>query len=525
MQFLCWMSSATPTFSLAYTSVRPACIPEVVTLWDERSALKSHQWIISVDEGDAASLSVAKSAVSDSILSRLRHHDPPPGEVVVNKGSKDCTAGWNCAAAAAIGKIIIAVADDFRPPRNWDSLLLALEPKGWEDGEYVVKVADGYNPDIFTLAILTRKRYDRFGYLWYPRYRSLFNDTEFGTVAQRDGVVIDAQHLLFEHLHPDCGKRQRDVVDLVHASQERWKAGEMLYNFRKARNFPLDDGPKAVVEAPEPCKQANDRYAAYMQVVKDDLCLLDVCHRLAEEGVKDFCLCQPDMYWSGEPVEPQDMAQIEAVAAQLRQEGHVVHHQVFHVEHYKMPGDTRIAVETRVRNASLEWVQKLGYAHILVVDGDELWLKGTLSVIKDYVDQGHKAVSCHMMPVIGVPGYPVDFASDVAVVYVAAGVTFKACRSPYVRQTIIPRPLMYHFTGTRKGMEETVKKHRRSGHYDDPQYEFEKWISEKLPNIAPGMEHPHMFKPYSIWKVVREWRPGELEAMPPSVRPYLPQPK
>ena len=519
------MSDTVPIFSLAYTSVRAAVIPNIVKLWDMRSAMKGHEWIISVDDGDSASATAAGQAVADSI----QRSQSRQGHVIVNKGSKDCNAGWNCAAAATTGKVIIAVADDFLPPHNWDQLLLGLEPKGWEDGEHVIKVEDGYVHDIFVLPILTRKRYDRFGYLYYPKYRSLFNDTEFGDVARRDGVVIEANHLLFEHMHPDCGKRERDGVDLVHASKERWAASEMLYKFRKARNFPLDDGPKAVVEVPSAPKETNERFVAYMQVVKDDLCLLDVCHRLIEEGVKDFCLCQPDMYWSGEPIEPHDMAEIDAVAAKLREEGVTVHHQKFHVEQYKMPGDTRILVETRVRNASLEWIQKLGYQHILIVDGDELWLRGTLNAIRDYVNQGHKVVSCHMMPVIGVPGYPVDFASDLAVVYVAAGTVFKSCRSPFIRQTIIPRPMIYHFTGTRKGMEETIKKHRRSGHYDDPEYLFEEWIKEVLPNIRPGFTHKwpagheglHFFRNYQIWPTLRNWRPGELEAMPETVRGYL----
>ena len=497
-----------PTFSLAYTSVRPQVIPDVVKLWRDRmNNPNDAEVVIAVDDGDAACLAAAQS-VSGAV-------------VVVNRGSKDCTAGWNCAAAATTGKVIIAVADDFLPPKNWDSLLLALEPKGWEDGEWVIKTEDGYVHDIFVLPILTRKRYERFGYLYYVKYRSMFNDTEFGDVARRDGVVIEANHLMFEHLHPDCGKRPRDGVDLVHASKARWNQSQMIYLFRKARNFPLDDGPKAVAEAPLQPRPSNEHFVAYMQVIKDDLCLLDVCHRLMEEGVKDFCLCQPDQYWSGEPVEPEQASTVSQIAAQLREDGNTVHQQTFHVEQFRMPGDTRILVETRVRNASLEWVNKLGYNHILIVDGDELWIHGTLDIIKGYVQQGHKVVSCYMVPVIGLPGYPVDFAGDTAVVYVAGGVIFKACRSPYVRQTVVPRPLIYHFTGTRKNMEETVKKHRRGGHYDDPEYDFEGWIKDKLPVIRPGMKDAHMFKPHSVWPVVRAWRKGELEAMPESVRPYL----
>lgn len=511
------MSDNVPVFSLAFTSVRPHVIPQVVELWNSKSALNQHEWCIGIDEGNEPCLAAAQAAAAKY----------PNITVVVNKGAKTCVGGWNAAAEATKGKVIIAVADDFLPPQNWDSLLLGIEPKGWEDGEHVIKVEDGYVHNIFVLSILTRKRYERFGYLFYPKYLSLFCDTEFGEAALRDGVVIEANHLLFEHLHPDCFKRPRDASDLVHASQQRWNAGEMLFNFRKAQGFPVDDGPMAAKYAAEQelkrqsTPKTNDRYVAYMQVTKDDLCLLDVCNRLVEEGVHDFCFCQPDQYWSGEPVAPEDMAAVQKVYDTLREQGRIVNIKVFHVDSFRMPNDTRILVETRVRNESLNWIRSLGYKHILVVDGDELWMKGTLNIVKGYVEQGHKAVSVHMVPVIGVPGYPVDGAMDVAVVYVAPDIVFKVCRSPYVPQTIVYKPLIYHFTGTRKGMEETVLKHRRGGHYDDPDYDFEGWLKDKLPNIKPGMTNAHMFKPRQIWPRVRAWRPDELAAMPEVVRSYL----
>lgn len=775
------MSDTVPIFSLAFTSVRPHIMPQVLELWNTRSKLNQHEWCIGIDEGNDACLAAANALAQKW----------PNVKVIVNKAAKTCVAGWNAAAAATTGKVIIAVADDFLPPQNWDELLLSIEPHDWIDKEHVIKVEDGYVHNIFVLSILTRKRYERFGYVFYPKYLSLFClplesqvymadqtfksigqvrvgdlvvgserrfgsgkkerrefltstavtavvkryaplievefasgaklkctpdhpwayygdtrklvkgirqkgegcflygiaavgrkfvrvhpmpmpgsecrnfelgwlagiydgegsfpvisqsethnpeicaeierlltkydfpytssssyviypkgskekryqrvytlvggretylrfltqispvrratpqvlkrmlasrfgnpdrviavrdagedvvfclktetgnfvaegllshncDTEFGEVATRDGVVIEANHLLFEHLHPDCFKRQRDGADMTHASKERWNAGEMLFNFRRGQGFPIDDGPlvekyaKEREQAKLSAPKTNERYVAYMQVTKDDLCLLDVCNRLVEEGVHDFCFCQPDKYWSGETIEPEHGEEINRVMDALKASGQTVHHRVFHVDSFQMPNDTRILVETRVRNESLNWIRSLGYKHILVVDGDELWMHGTLSIVKAYVEQGHRAISVHMIPVIGVPGYPVDGATDVAVVYVGADVVFKICRSPYIPQTIVYRPLIYHFTGTRKGMEETVLKHRRSGHYDDPDYDFEGWLANVLPKIKPGMQGVHMYKPRQIWPRIREWRTDELLQMPESVKPYLP---
>jgi hypothetical protein len=517
-----------PLFSLAYTSARPGMIKGIVDHWNKLSALRNHEWVMSVDEGDEASLRAARQAELGATASQ-----PPvcsSFKVVVNRGARTCVAGWNTAAAATAGKIIIAVADDFSPPKSWDTLLLGAGPKGWEDGEHVVHINDGYVQSLCTLAILTRKRYDKLGYLFYPKYLSLFCDTEFGEVAVRDGVVIEAMHLLFEHMHPDCKKRPRDNVDLKHASRERWEQGETLFQYRQRQGFPIDDGPKAV-KAPAIAPKADKRrnFAAYMQVTGDDFCLLEVCRRMQEEGVKDIFWAEPDQYWSGEALEPGRKAELDAVAVQAREAGLNLRRRAFSVQGNRMPGDSRITVETHVRNESLDWVRKEGFKDILIVDGDELWKPGTLSTILPYIEQGHSSVMTYMVPVIGLPGWPVGEAVDTAVVYIGGTSRFKICRSPLGRFIILPSPLVIHFTGTRRTMDETIAKHKRSGHYDDPDYLFDLWIKEVLPRIRPGftyrwpngIEGLHFYVKKQIWPRVREWLPDEVSAIPKSLHHYL----
>jgi len=521
-------SETVPTFSLAYTSVRPALIPQVVNLWTSRATRPFEiEWVIAVDDGDAASIAAATSCSALAL-------PPDPKcravKVLVNTGAKTCVAGWNVAAAATTGKIIVAVADDFMPPQGWDNLLLSTGPKDWPDGEFVVHVNDGYVQSLCTLAILTRKRYERFGYLWYPKYESMFCDTEFGEVAIRDGIVIEAMHLLFEHLHPDCGKRQRDQQDIKHASTQRWQVGETLFKYRQAIGFPTDDGPKAV-KAPtvQPKQVKADGFCVYMQVTRDDLCLFEVCNRMKEEGVNDIFWAEPDEYWSGEPLEPNCKEELDAAAEQVRKVGINLRRHTFNVKSNRMPGDSRIAVETRVRNDSLRWIRGEGFKHILIVDGDELWKPGTLATIKPYIDQGHSSVMTYMVPVIGLPGWPVGEAVDTAVVYIGGTSLFKCCRSPLGRLVILPSPLVIHFTGTRRTMADTVVKHTRSGHYDDKDYLFDLWVKDVLPNIKPGwtykwpngIEGLHMYQPKQIWPRVREWLPDELAAIPASVRKYI----
>lgn len=505
-------------------------IPRVVKLWNERAKTKDVEWVIAVDDGDADSAAAAASCARFVEGKECRSV-----EVVVNTGPKTCVAGWNLAASKTTGKVILCVADDFLPPANWDTLLLSLEPKDWVEQEKVVHVNDGYVFNILVLAILTRQRYERFGYVFYPKYQSLFCDTEFGEVAYRDGVIIEAMHLMFEHLHPDCNKRPRDQIDLNHASVERWNTGEMLFKFRQKMNFPVDDGPKAVASATaQPALAPNskdDEFVVYMQVTRDDFCLEEVCVRMVEEGLRTFFWSEPDEYWSGEPIEPMYQHQLDEIAQNLQARlGDRINliRRVFNVKSYRLPNDSRITVETRVRNDALAWVRNEGYRHILIVDGDELWMRGTLEHVKKFVDQGHKAISTRMIPAIGLPSYPVDQATDVAVVYIGDG-DFKCCRSPHIRQTIIGISRIIHFTGTRRTMDEIVSKHRRSGHYDDPDYDFETWLKDVLPQIKPGFVYTwpnglrgvHMYRKWQIWPSVRAWRAEELAEHPESLQPFI----
>lgn len=487
-------------------------IPQAINLWRSRAANPDQvEVVVSVDGTNPEAFKAAKSV--------------PGVRVVLQETAPfNCVRGWNKAASETTGKVIICMADDFNPPQNWDTLLLGLTPTNWIDGEYVVKTEDGYVHDIFVLSILTRKRYEKFGYVFYPQYESMFCDTEFGECAIRDGVVINANHILFEHMHPDCQKRPRDGNDIIHGGKDRWNRGELLFKYRKGCNFPIDDGPKAGIV--DKTVALDDRkYAVYIQATKDDFCLFEVCKRMIEEGAKHFFFCIPDEYWSGTKTPQAEIDEVQGIAQQVEQAGGKTYVKLFHVADYRFPGDSRIAVETRVRNDTLAWIRRSGFSHILVVDGDELWARGMLAKVDECVETSKPGcISCPMVPVVGVPGYPVHMATDRAIVYVGGGTVFRECRSPAIEHFMLNNCIVVHFTACRKTMQEVIDKHRASGHYDDSEYDFEGWIKNVLPNLKPGWRGAHMYKRYQIWPLVRDWTISEMEHIPDSIRQYLGQP-
>lgn len=519
-----------PTFDLCYTSARPAALVPVINLWLGRAADPSRcRFWVAVDRDDAAS----REALEEVPNKTLRQIHP-----LINEGPRTCVSGWNTAAAPGDGDIIIAVADDFDPPKGWDAALELRDyqpPQGeWWAREAVIAVADGYNTDLFTLAILSRVRYRRFGYLFHPSYLSLFSDTEFTHVAIMERVAIDARFLCFEHMHPDCGKRQRDALDLQHASKARWANGELLFNARQPLGFPIDAGPNGAWEALD-C-------ALFVQAIKDDLCLYEVCARILEEGAlsldqrcQTVFICCPDEYWSGEKTPGEHTAEVLEVVARLGKDfpqARIFGWQL-DVASHRQPGSTRLEVETRFRNGCLERIRHLGFKHILVADGDELWQPGFLAKLGDFV-RARRPLSVYtgMVPVIGLPGYPVVEALDKATVYVGQGGWFELCRGVGgLRHELVSYDVM-HFTATRRTREEIARKHRESGHADDPQYRMDEWIEKVLPHIRPGFAHRwsetntglHMYQPYQIWKSCREWTPAEWAVLPAGVKPYLAKP-
>lgn len=145
-----------------------------------------------------------------------------------------CVAAWNAAAYAACGDILVQLSDDWLPFPGWDTeLLKAIGDRDPITEEFVVAVSDGTRTDpLMCMAICSAERYRKQGHLFAPDYESMFSDNEFTHRAYKDGVVIEARHLVFEHMHPAFGKGQMDETYKRQNAPEKYQRGMETFNRR-----------------------------------------------------------------------------------------------------------------------------------------------------------------------------------------------------------------------------------------------------------------------------------------------------
>lgn len=171
---------------------------------------------------------------------------PPFGKVdfILNNGRPCPVDGWNAAAAASTGKFIITVADDWYPCDHWDTQLQLVIPD--MDEEYVLDLntTQFRKDDLLTFSCLTRKYYERYGYVFYPEYLGLYADDEFTSQAHRDGVVIKARQLYFEHKHFAYNTAQYDEVYKLQNDSDRGRIGKEIYE-RRVREGVFENWRKA----------------------------------------------------------------------------------------------------------------------------------------------------------------------------------------------------------------------------------------------------------------------------------------
>ena len=215
-----------PVFSLLHASDRPDKWAAAYYAWMSKADNpESVEYILSVDaNGPFPRVSAAEVTEVEDVASGAVYYQ------VAYQGRRCSVDGYNAAAKASRGLVLVQVADDFFPPEHWDSLILGALPD--LQGVYCLHVnAQDPWPQIMTHAIMTRAYYERpgrggcpNGEFFYPEYLSMGADDDLTLYAKRDGVLIEAQHLKFEHRHPANQGTPLEAMDTVYRHEDSAEA-------------------------------------------------------------------------------------------------------------------------------------------------------------------------------------------------------------------------------------------------------------------------------------------------------------
>jgi hypothetical protein len=226
--------SERPTFSLIHTTRRlpHGWIPAYFAWLAGCVRPQDVEYILAVDVKDSDK--VANSARTAPIF-RLT----PWGyeQSVLNFGRTCAVDGWNAAARASTGRFLITVADDLYPCPQWDEQIRALVPDMNLEAVLDVNYGPEATPGFCYFSFVTRARYERLGYVFYPEYWGMIADNDFTEHAQQDGVIVNARHLLFPHLHYTYGLSKEDETYRWQQRPEAYAIGEEIIRRRRLANF------------------------------------------------------------------------------------------------------------------------------------------------------------------------------------------------------------------------------------------------------------------------------------------------
>lgn len=154
---------------------------------------------------------------------------------ILSSNSTNMVAASNVAAEHSTGDILVLMSDDMFPPWMWDvSLKAEMESKE----ATVLQVHDGIRNDIMTLPIMNRAAYLKLGYIYHPKYLSMYADNDLAETAKAHGMY-KVSELQFEHKHYSVGKAPVDETYRKENSKVSYEYGFRTFEYRKRQGFPI----------------------------------------------------------------------------------------------------------------------------------------------------------------------------------------------------------------------------------------------------------------------------------------------
>lgn len=134
--------------------------------------------------------------------------------------------------------ILINFSDDMRfTVLGFDNVIREDMQQYFPDTDGFLHFPDDYARErVATMAIMGRKYYERFNYIYHPAYYSLFCDDEQCDVAKALRKYVFINNPIIEHNHYVNAKAGKDAL---YCRNDTYHSDKMIYEERKAKNFDL----------------------------------------------------------------------------------------------------------------------------------------------------------------------------------------------------------------------------------------------------------------------------------------------
>lgn len=144
---------------------------------------------------------------------------------------------------AADWGILVNLSDDmvFVAP-NWDEYIRAEMRIGFPDTDgYLHFYEQDSKSALCVMTIIGRKYYERFGFIYDPRFKSLFCDNLQFQLAKMLGKYKYIDMEIFKHYNPAYGYENMPKDELFLRQQEiGYSVDEQLFNEIRARNYEIE---------------------------------------------------------------------------------------------------------------------------------------------------------------------------------------------------------------------------------------------------------------------------------------------
>lgn len=186
-------------------------------------------FLITIDDNDETMNSKEVEKGFNSYPNLTVHRGESSSKVnAINRGIENYTQNWD---------ILLQASDDMIPVVDgYDDIIRTDMKDTYSDLSGVLWYNDGHQGNrLNTLCIMGREYYARFGYIYFPGYRSLWCDNEFMCVANLLKKQTYFNKMLIQHQHPTAGYGAKDVI---HALNDKNEVHDMtLFYERKKHNF------------------------------------------------------------------------------------------------------------------------------------------------------------------------------------------------------------------------------------------------------------------------------------------------